>query len=159
MEKRNQYDERQCSKCGLPVAAGQGFVRTVRDPDTLTATHTVTHEECPAEGVELPRWAVPASGRTPGGNQAVGVAFVDSPSRPEGGVPANDAARLLEPPVQPGDPHVAAQWVAYQQLRGLSRTTMPLSIDQLDDVLEGADLEAMDAEVARRTNAILEGAQ
>lgn len=55
------------------------------------------------------------------------------------------------PPEPPGDPHVAAQWAAYHQIRGLVRAERPLTISQLADVLEGADMAAMDAEVAANT--------
>lgn len=68
-------------------------------------------------------------------------------------------ARAAEPaePLPHGDHRVAAEWAAYHQLRGL-RTEHPLTIEQLDDVLDGADIEAMDVAVAQGCEAILRSA-
>jgi len=95
MEKRNQYDER-CTRCGQPVAAGTGWLRTRRDHDAGTVAHSVVHEKCPP-GEDVPRdvpvWVVYGEGITPAGNRTDGVRIVVG-ARPDddNAIPMNYAA-------------------------------------------------------------------
>lgn len=94
VDQRNQHPGR-CDACGGTVAAGQGRIERVEQTDGGYRWR-LEHDACPEPGAgpgpEVPRWAVPAEGRTPGGNRASGVALVDG-ARPSGAWPANDAAR------------------------------------------------------------------
>lgn len=89
-----------CKRCGQYVDAGVGLLE--RGPDDEGGYHwRVVHEgECPkGEGrprrkMGLPRWAKEVEGYTPDGKWAKGMTLVDGP-RPEGGVPVNEAAKVM----------------------------------------------------------------
>ena len=97
--KPNQFGG-PCVHCGRWVAEGKGRVERVETDSGYTwrAAHIGA---CPTEAakptaVEVPRWAVYGHGRTPLGNEAYGVRLIDSVTRPDGGIPVNDAARAME---------------------------------------------------------------
>lgn len=98
--RTNDYSGK-CADCGQQVGVGDGWVETVRDPETFAIDFVVRHNTCPPKGAapraELPRWGVyGVEGRTPAGNRAIGVAFVDGDKPEPGAVAVNDAARAIE---------------------------------------------------------------
>ena len=156
-ETRTNRHPGRCVECGGRVGADEGLMDRV-EQDGGYRWARLRHRECPGEGAgssDVPVWAVPTYGKTPLGNMAHGLALVEAHQRPAGAYPASDSARALERQQPAGDPHVAAQWIAYQQWRGLSRPEHGLTMDQMADVLDGADLEHMDRQVAEGRRQIL----
>lgn len=153
MTRQTNSHRAQCVDCGRQLKPGEGVLTRVEGVDGY-AWEARCLEGC-RNLPELARWAVPATGRTHGGNQDSGMTLVDSAHRPPGGYPVNAAAHnacLSEPKSEPA---TARRWVAYWWLRNIVPRPKHVTIEQLDEMLGDADLEAMDAEVERARHDIL----
>lgn len=93
-----------CTRCGEYAEPGTGTLSTRERPDggrEWVVTHTDpceprrTNRAQAASSSEVPRWAVYCEGRTPEGNKARGVAFVDGEPPDHDALPMNDAANAI----------------------------------------------------------------
>jgi len=130
-DRRNQYGG-PCAHCSQWVPAGEGVIAAIQDPAAPTG-----YRRAPVHLGVCPK---PRNNGRSGEQRAFDARV------------SEQQQAVVAPR---GDPHVAAQWVAYAQFRSISRPGDPLTIEQLDDVLASADLADMDSQVAQARKAIL----